>query len=239
MLLPKSFNGLFQNCDDWKFWIVDPKRVLEDRRVSSSLTFSPLFILYFCIFVSFFSPPTPTPPGVFLSSLSLSMCCALKSQLWRVKDVLFSRAVHHTHMHQIRERRQCKHTCRTMTVWLSVLAGGPSVNEISWIYHISVCGYANYQITLFLVYGYDGVCPCGNALAVFVTVCVACRAETLWQWCSFSLQWSFWHVCFEQTHMSQLHILPNDKVRRKRKLDGGMEMVMQPCPPVSLFIFVI
>lgn len=63
---------------------------------------------------------------------------------------------------------------------------------------------------------YVCVCVCWQYLWQFV---LHAGPENLWQWGSFSLQWSFWHVCLEQTHMSQLHISPKDQEKGPREIE--------------------
>ena len=97
-----------------------------------------------CVLVSPSNTPTPTSLSLFCSPPFLSVCCALK--FWRVKDVLFSSTVAQTHTHTHTHRHTHTHThtysrhvhaWSTMSVWLSIFAVGPSLNGISWLYHIS------------------------------------------------------------------------------------------------------
>lgn len=121
--------------------------------------------------------PARLPP--LLPLPRFSVCAELWSHSSDESMMYYSGAPSHKQT-QTQYAHACVLNCRWSSWLLALQLCFPSVIQVWLCMH--VCMY---------------VCEC----------CVTCRTVALWQWCSFSRQWSVRQVSLEQTHMSQRHHL--------------------------------
>lgn len=109
----------------WELSLNHPSLLLWPSHHCSSCIF---------VFVSPSSPPTPTSLSLSLTLLPFSACAELwSSDEWKM---YYSVAPSHRHTHI----QYARAWVFSFFAWLSFFAVGPSLNEISWVYHISVSG---------------------------------------------------------------------------------------------------